>query len=242
MKVLSSAADALKRSNGRKYKLKIDGAKVGDEEFNKQFEEVIVSFHEDNKRGVAKTNSILKIDKEKYVVVFSDCVTSRISETNKYTVKVFIQRGMLVLPLDLPAVKCKDVFVVEKRVIETQFISYCNDYIRDLYTSDLNLDFDTIEIFSFLQQISFTSYGKDTFSSISLLIDSLCVQNDRYSKSVADMAMVTFVQNLQLTNEQQTELMDLLEEKFRVTSIKGIDNILDRIRPNLALNYKQNNI
>lgn len=206
---------------------------------NKQFEEVIVSFHEDNKRGVAKTNSIVKADKEKYVVVFSDCVTSRISDMNKYTVKVFIQRGMLVLPLDLPAVKCKDVFVVEKRVIETQFISYCNDYIRDLYTSDLNLDFDAIEIFSFLQQISFTSYGKDTFSSISLLIDSLCVQNDQYSKAVADMAMVTFVQNLQLTNEQQTELMNLLEEKFKVTSIKGIDNILDRIRPNLALNYKQ---
>lgn len=116
-----------------------------------------------------------------------------------------------------------------------QFVSYCNDYIRDLYTSDLDLNFDEIEVFSMLQQISFTSYGKDTFSSISLLIDSLCVQKDSISKSAADFALVTFVSNLKLTEEQRSELMELLEQKFRFTSIKGIDMILSRIEEHMSI-------
>ena len=74
------------------------------------------------------------------------------------------------------------------------------------YTSGLNLDFERIEVFSVLQQISFTSYGRDTFSSISLLIDSLCVQKDMYSKSLADFALVTFVQNLRLTEKQTRKI------------------------------------
>lgn len=160
----------------------------------KQFEEVIVSFHEDNKRGIAKSNKLIKIDLEKYVPIFAESVMSQVYNENKYIVKAFFQRGLAVLPLELPAVKCQDVFIVKKNAINLQFVSYCNDYIRDLYTSDLQLDFDKIEVFSMLQQISFTSYGKDTFSSISLLIDSLNIQPDYISKSAADCALVTFVQ------------------------------------------------
>lgn len=48
-------------------------------------------------------------------------------------------------------------------------------------------------------------------------------------------ALVTFVQNLRLTDEQRQELWGLLEEKFRVTSIRGIDLILMRVRVNLHL-------
>lgn len=205
----------------------------------RQFEEIIVSFHESNVRGVAKTNDLVKVDIEKYVAIFADSICSKISDENKYIVKAFFQRGLLELPLELPAVKCKDIFIVEKRAINQQFVSYCNDYIRDLYTSNLTLDFDNIEVFTMLQQISFTSYGKDTFSSISLLVDSLCVQNDYISKSVADSALVTFVQNLRLTQEQQTEIKELLQEKYTVTSIKHIDLILSRIFENLSLSYNQ---
>lgn len=152
-----------------------------------------------------------------------------------YVVKAIFQRGLKLLPLELPAMKCKDVFIVQKSAINTLFVSYCNDYIRDLYTSDLDLDFDKIEVFSMLQQISFTSYGNDTFSSISLLIDSLCVQHDTISKITADAALITFVQTLHLTVEQQEELKELLDEKFKVTSIRGIDLILERIKDNLSL-------
>lgn len=202
---------------------------------NRQFEEAVVSFHEDNKRGIAKTNSLIRTDSQRYVPIFADSVLSRMENENRYVVRAFFQRGLTVLGLDLAAAKCADVFLVEKNAIHMQFLSYCNDYIRDLYTSDLDLDFDQIEVFSMLQQVSFTSYGRDTFSSVSILIDSLCVQKDMYSKSLADFALVTFVQNLKLTEEQKQELLELLEEKFRVTSIRGIDLILERIHENMCL-------
>ncbi|KSV58767.1 hypothetical protein ASU35_11785 [Acetivibrio ethanolgignens] len=65
---------------------------------------------------------------------------------------------------------------------------------------------------------------------MSLLIDSITVQTDFISRSAADLALVTFVKSLKLTEEQCKELVYLLEQKFSVTSIKGIDLILDRIK------------
>lgn len=205
----------------------------------KQFEEIVVSFHEDNIRGIAKSNRLIKADIQRYVPIFADSVLSKVSDENKYIVKAIFQRGLTILPLEMPAVKCQDVFIVEKNAINQQFVSYCNDYIRDLYTSDLSLDFDKIEVFSMLQQISFTSYGKDTFSSISLLIDSLNIQTDYISKSAADFALITFAQNLKLTAEQQDEIKQLLEQKYKVSDIRKIDLILQRVEENLALQYNE---
>lgn len=93
----------------------------------------------------------------------------------------------------------------------------------------MDIDYDQIDVFTMLQQISFTSYGKDTFSTLSILIDSLTTQKDSISKSVADFALITFCQNLSLTGEQANELCSLVEEKFRVTSIRGIDSVLRRV-------------
>lgn len=204
---------------------------------SKQFEEIIVSFHEDNKRGIARTNRIQRYTGDKYVPVFADCVLSRTENENRYVVKVMAQRGMLELPIEIAGFKCKDIFVVNRRSIDLIFISYCNDYIKDLYTSDLDLDYDKIEVFSVLQQLSFTSYGRDTFSSISILIDSLCVQSDYISRQAADFALITFVQSLKLTAEQQADLKRLLDTKYMVSDIKRIDLILRRIKDNLALAY-----
>lgn len=66
-----------------------------------QFEELIVSFHEDK-------NSVLKVDQRKFVPVFADCILSQCGDN--YVVKVFVQRGLKIFPLDMPAKKCKDVF------------------------------------------------------------------------------------------------------------------------------------
>lgn len=73
----------------------------------KQFEEVVISFHEDNKRGIAKTNSLQKIDLNRMVPIFADSVLSRVSGENRYVVKAFVQRGLKILPLELAAVKCR---------------------------------------------------------------------------------------------------------------------------------------
>lgn len=63
------------------------------------------------------------------------------------------------------------------------------------------------------------------------------VQHDYISKQAADFALVTFVQSLKLTEEQQEELKALLDTKYMVSDIKHIDIILQRIKDNLALNY-----
>ncbi|MCM1223890.1 MAG: hypothetical protein NC548_56500 [Lachnospiraceae bacterium] len=203
-----------------------------------QFEEVVISFHEDNIRGVAKSNK-LQINQSRYVPIFADSILGKVENENRYIVKVIAQRGLMELPLEIAGFKCKDIFVINRSAIDMQFVSYCNDYIKDLYTSNLNLDFDKIEVFSVLQQLSFTSYGKDTFSSISLLIDSFTIQSDCNSKSAADFALVTFVQNLKLTQEQQDDLKQLLDTKYRVSDITSISLILQRIKDNLALNYNK---
>ena len=63
---------------------------------------------------------------------------------------------------------------------------------------------------------------KDIFPSISLLIDSLVIQTDANSKQVADFALITFVQSLNLTDNQRHELISLLDDKYRVSSIMAI--------------------
>ncbi len=50
-------------------------------------------------------------------------------------------------------------------------------------------------------------------------------------------ALITFVQSLKLTIEQQDELKELLDKKYKVTSIRGIDLILDRVKENMSLDY-----
>ena len=197
-------------------------------------EEMIVSFHEDNIRGVAKTNALIKNKRNRLVPVFADSYGSIDLQSGNVSVKVLAQRGMKVLPLDIIGFKCRDMFIVREADINNQFLNYCNEYIRDLYTSNLNLDFDKIEVFSMLQQISFTSYGRDTFSSVSLLIDSMVLQSDAISRQAADFALITFVQSLQLTDEQKKELVELLNEKYMVTSIRGIDDILYRVKTALG--------
>lgn len=208
--------------------------------YNKQFEEVVVSFHEDNKRGIAKINNIQTYEtRGSLVPVFADQENAKVPDEEKYGIKIFIQRGLMIFPLEMFGIKAeKDIYLVEEKIIERYLVSYCNDYIKDLYSSDLNLDFDSVEVFTVLQQLSFTSYGRDTFSSISILIDSLGIQKDVVGRAVADSALLTFVQNLQLSQGQKEELTDLLKEKFTVTGIRHIDLILDRITENIALNSK----
>ena len=204
-----------------------------------QHEEVVVSFHENHIRGIAKQNRLLQTQRNQLVPVFAESVQVHVENTNNYVVRVLVQRGMLILPLSISAQKCADVFLTYKSNIDTELINYCNEYLRDLYTSDLELDFDKIELFSILQQISFTSYGRDIFSSLSLLVDNLYIQPDKLSRSAADFALVTYTQNLLVTVEQKEELCKMLEEKFQITSHKDIDIVLARIEDSFQVEQEQ---
>ena len=77
-------------------------------------EEMIVSFHEDNIRGVAKTNALIKNKRNRLVSVFADSYGSIDMQNGNVSVKVLAQRGMKVLPLDIIGFKCKDMFIMEQ--------------------------------------------------------------------------------------------------------------------------------
>ena len=211
--------------------------------------EVIVSFHENNKRGIAKENNMIQNKPNYLVPVFADEICARIDGVAKEEIKVLMQRGMLLLPIRLMGQKCENgVYIVNEQELETPIIDQCNQYLRDMYTSDLKLEaLDQVELFSVLHQISFTSYGNTVFSNISLLIDNLALQKSTIGKKVADFALVTYVDHLIVDEDQAKELTELLDEKYKVKSQRGLDLILERVKDGLhaklyETNAEQSNI
>ena len=166
--------------------------------------EVIVSFHENNKRGIAKENNMIRNKPDYLVPVFADEICARIEGAVKDEIKVLMQRGMLLLSIRVMGQKCEDgVYIVNEQELETPIIEQCNQYLRDMYTSDLDLEaLDQVELFSVLHQISFTSYGNTVFSNISLLIDNLALQKSVIGKKAADFALVTYVDHLIFDDDQ----------------------------------------
>ncbi len=200
----------------------------------------MVSFHEDCrlKNGVPASNGMSRTtnmglldDNDTLVPVFKDSYRAVNQADNSAIINIYAQRGLLSLRLAVNTrMKCGDMYIVRKRDIEDAFLTYCNTYIEDLYASDLHIDFSQIDMFTMLQQVSSTRYGRDTFSSISLLIDGLLGQSDQLSRRAADFALVTFVKNLKLTKDDREELVGLLYEKYKITNEKEISLIIGRIK------------
>ena len=201
--------------------------------------ELIISFHENiNKRGYAKENNTIQNFSALYseiVPVFGEPMGSRLDGSKKEEIKVFIQRGMLILPVRVMAQKCEgNIYLVERGSIERPIVEECNQYLRDLYSSNVDLEaLNNVEIFSVLQQISFTSYGNTIFSNITLLIDNLEIQRGQTSKIAASFALTTYIDYLYLTEDQAEELISLLHEKYSVTSSRNIESIIDRVTDEL---------
>lgn len=193
-------------------------------------EEVIISFHEDNKRGIAISNHlIVRSNPNEYVAVFERGYTGYSPTQRLVSADILMQRGLLTLPLPVAGYKYQNVLIVRRSALEAPFVEYCNNYLQEVYTSDLNLDFSRIKVFSYLQQISFTSYGKDTFETLSLLIDCLCLQADPISRAAADFAIVEYAKQLKLSDENRTDLLTSLTERYSVSSIRAFPDILNRI-------------
>lgn len=190
-------------------------------------EEIVVSFHENNKNGVAKRNPIIR--KEHYVYVFADSIGSHVAETNVYSINIFITRGVRTFPINIGAEKYdNEGFIARYSDIENALTNIVNRYLEDLYTADL--DFSNIELFSSLQQLSFTSYGHDVLSNISLLIDSILVQKDIISRQIADSAMCIYCASIEMLEEDKKELIDTLSERFSVNSTRLIPEIISRVK------------
>ncbi|WP_051204693.1 helix-turn-helix domain-containing protein [Butyrivibrio sp. VCD2006] len=192
-------------------------------------EEIVVSFHENNKDGIAKVNSISRND---YVYVFADSVGSHLKGTDDFSINLFITRGVSTFPINVPARQYdEEGFLVRYSYINNALIDISNRYLEDLYTADI--DFSEVEPFSSIQQLSFTSFGNDIFSNISLLIDSILIQKDAIGRQISDAALVIYCNSLELLDADKNELMITLRERFKVNSKRVIPGLIDRIDSNI---------
>lgn len=190
-----------------------------------QGNEMIVSFHEDHKRGISKDN------KSEKVKIIADSITGGITDTNIKTFDILVPRGVINIPISLTGeLQADNTFLVNRNAIDNAILDVCNQYIQDLYTSNLELPvLDEVEIFSALQQIPFASYGNSVFSNISVLIDNMSVQNSPLHKASASFALVTYASHLMLTSEQKSELIELIRDKYTVACQKDISAVTDMI-------------
>ncbi len=194
-------------------------------------EEIIVSFHENEKNGIAKKNPIFP--KDNYVYVFAESLGSYVIPTDSYTINLLITRGVSTFPINVPAKKYdEDGFLVNYTYINNALTDIANQYLEDLYSADL--DFSAIEVFSSLQQLSFTSYGHDCFSNISLLIDSILIQTDANAKMISDGALCIYCNSLDLLESDKKELISTLTTRFEVNSSHALPEILERVKMNIA--------
>lgn len=191
----------------------------------KKGEELIVSFHENHKKGIARSNSL--IQRNDYVYVFADSIESKVEDI--YTINLFITRGLRNFPINVAASKYDDDgFLIRYQAISNALLEICNRYLEDLYTSDL--DFSQIHLFSSLQQLSFTSYGKDVLSNISLLIDSIIIQKDYLSKQISCSMLSIYCSSLNLLENNKKEILEILKERYAVNSAKIVNQILEDIQ------------
>lgn len=194
-------------------------------------EEIVVSFHENNVNGIAKKN--FPSGRPNYVYVFADSIGTQISGTDNYTINLFINRGVISVPINVPAERYdEEGFLVRYEYINNALVDIANRYLEDLYSADL--DFSSVKLFSSLQQLSFTSYGNDVFSNISLLIDSVIIQDDFNGKRLSDSALCIYCSSLNMTDFDKQELLEVLTERFKVNSVMILPEIIERVKINLG--------
>lgn len=194
-------------------------------------EEIVVSFHENNKNGIAtRTRQI----RDEYVYVFADNIGASVREKNAYSLDLFITRGIQSVHIEIPGKRYDEQgFLVRYSSIENALLQICNQYLEDLYTADL--DFEQISQFSSVQQLSFTSYGRDMLSNISLLIDSLLIQTRPIARQVADAALCIYCGSKKLTDADKTELLEVLSIRYQVNSSRILPELLNRIEQNIGI-------
>lgn len=198
--------------------------------------EIILSFHENAENGVLKKNSV-KVRNSYFVNVLPDTITNKAEfETETvYSIRFFMIRGLMKAPLDIAATRYEykghKLYFVRYQDIENVFIRNCNTILEDLFTSNLKLDRD-FQIFTVFQQISFTSYGQDIISNVSLLIDAAEIQHDIITMKALDYALVTLAAETEIDSEQMPIMIDMLR-KQHTSDIANL--LIDRFEDNVQI-------
>ena len=191
-------------------------------------ERAVVGFAEDNINDTADKTELAIYGNDRIVPVFADSIVGIDKQNGNTVVRVFAQKGMMALPLSVVGIECENFFIVREGDMETQLREYCEQYIRDLYTSNVDLDYDSVSVADVLKQIPFTSYGRDTFAALSLLMEAVARQQHPISRKAADYALVTFAGNLRLSGKQRQDLIEIIKRKYPEHADGDMDLIVDR--------------
>lgn len=62
----------------------------------------------------------------------------------------------------------------------------------------------------------------------------MAIQKSTIGKKVADFALITYVDHLDINKEQASELIELLTERYAVRSQRGLHVILERVKDALC--------
>ena len=202
--------------------IKLDEAQSG---------KMIVSYHKCPMADVVKNHICLKVNGTDKVQVLADCITGGITNTNTKTIDILIPCGIINIPVSLVGELQPDgTFLVSKNSLGKAMFDVCDDYIKELYTSTLDIDaLDNVKIFSSLQQVPYTLKGNTVFSNISLLVDNMTASLNPLHTQSAGFALMTYINSLIMTADQKTELINLIHEKYFVSSQKGIEDVTNML-------------
>lgn len=169
----------------------------------RQYDEVIVSFHESAQGMFARSNRF-RVKSWRYVPVIAEEVKAYVPETNKRVITLWVMRGLVCKECTVTATQEGNYFLADYLAIEAQLVSVVNEYMyniqENLKEKEFELDNEIynkeVIYFTNSQQLSITSYGRDIVTTISLLIDHSLTSNNPDYRKFADGILSIYIGNL----------------------------------------------
>jgi hypothetical protein len=116
-------------------------------------------------------------------------------------------------------------FLVDTALIESQLLGVVNEFLDSIeYDKD-----KAIARFSNSRQVSFTSYGRDIISTLSLLIDASLATDDAKAKQNVDSVLTTYCMNLPLMPEQRLYLASIISTRYSAEYTAKTEIMVQRV-------------
>lgn len=202
----------------------------------RQYDEVIVSFHESAQGMFARSNRF-RVKSWRYVPVIAEEVKAYVPETNKRVITLWVMRGLVCKECTVTATQEGNYFLADYLAIEAQLVSVVNEYMyniqENLKEKEFELDNEIynkeVIYFTNSQQLSITSYGRDIVSTISLLIDHSLTSNNPDYRKFADGILSIYIGNLSLTDNERLRIYQVLQSRYQIQDSPRTQPLLQRV-------------
>lgn len=166
------------------------------------------------------------------VYMFGDRICSILENTRSgepiYVIDIMVQCGIKMLPITLGVTKDGAGFRVRRMsYIKQEIEKKCLEYLEAVYSSELDLDYENVTLFTDLQYLPIRAEGRNVFLNISFLVELLTKCRDYQTIGLTDFALVGYVNSLIITSEMKNEIIDMLEQKYGTGESKVL---VERVR------------